>query len=66
MNRRSLYAAFGDKHTLYLKAPGRYWEFGLVTIASAALHTIAISARAGIPGTELREIACNAVSVICG
>jgi AcrR family transcriptional regulator len=158
MNRPSLYAAFGDKQTLYLKALEHYWELGLATMrealadrdsplsevlmraydaqlsiyfsgdgrprgcfavgtatteavedpeirsalaeglhaldadlearlrmarekgelkvdadpaalavfASATLHTIAIRARAGIPRTELREIARKAVSVICG
>jgi AcrR family transcriptional regulator len=158
MNRPSLYAAFGDKHTLYLKALERYWQFSLVTmresladgdqtlaealmraydgqlsiyfsddglprgcfavgtatteavedpeirsalaeglrmldadfearfrmarergelkddadpaalavLASATLHTIAIRARAGVPRTELREIARKAVGVICG
>jgi TetR/AcrR family transcriptional regulator, copper-responsive repressor len=35
MNRPSLYAAFGDKHTLYLKALERYWEFGLATMRAA-------------------------------
>jgi TetR/AcrR family transcriptional regulator, copper-responsive repressor len=38
----------------------------LAMLASAMLHTIAIRARAGIPRTELREIARKAVSVICG
>jgi AcrR family transcriptional regulator len=158
MNRPSLYAAFGDKHTLYLKALERYWQLGLDTmrealadrgrplekvlmraydaqlsiyfsgdgrprgcfavgtatteavedpairsalleglraldadfasrlqmaresgelkngadpaalamLASATLHTIAIRARAGVPRTELREIARKAVAVICG
>jgi AcrR family transcriptional regulator len=158
MNRPSLYAAFGDKHTLYLKALEQYWQLSLVSmrealadpdeslnaalmrlydgqlsiyfsgdgrprgcfaigtatteavedleirkalaegvhmldsnlearlqmaqdkgelkdgadpaalamLASAILHTIAIRARAGIPRTELREIARKAVSVICG
>jgi AcrR family transcriptional regulator len=158
MNRPSLYAAFGDKHTLYLKALERYWQFSLVTmrealadgdqtlaealmraydgqlsiyfsddglprgcfavgtatteavedpeirsalaeglrmldadfearlrmardrgelkddadpaalavLASATLHTIAIRARAGVPRTELREIARKAAGVICG
>src|SRR5262245_26684556 len=28
MNRPSLYAAFGDKHDLYLKALTQYWRFG--------------------------------------
>ncbi len=35
MNRPSLYAAFGDKHTLYLKALERYWELGLVAMREA-------------------------------
>jgi AcrR family transcriptional regulator len=33
MNRPSLYAAFGDKHALYIKALEQYWEF-----AGAAMH----------------------------
>ena len=33
MNRPSLYAAFGDKHTLYLKALEHYWQHSL-----AAMH----------------------------
>ena len=33
MNRLSLYAAFGDKHALYIKALEQYWEF-----AAAAMH----------------------------
>jgi AcrR family transcriptional regulator len=35
MNRPSLYAAFGDKHTLYLKALERYWQFSLVAMREA-------------------------------
>lgn len=35
MNRPSLYAAFGDKHTLYLKALERYWQFSLVAVREA-------------------------------
>jgi AcrR family transcriptional regulator len=35
MNRPSLYAAFGDKHTLYLKALDRYWQLSLVAIREA-------------------------------
>ena len=35
MNRPSLYAAFGDKHTLYLKALEHYWQLSLVTIRQA-------------------------------
>ncbi|MGE8153123.1 TetR/AcrR family transcriptional regulator [Pseudomonas vancouverensis] len=33
MNRPSLYAAFGDKHALYIKALERYWE-----VAAASMH----------------------------
>lgn len=33
MNRPSLYAAFGDKHALYIKALEQYWAF-----ADAAMH----------------------------
>ncbi|MNI12352.1 HTH-type transcriptional repressor ComR [compost metagenome] len=33
MNRPSLYAAFGDKHALYIKALEQYWE-----VAAAAMH----------------------------
>src|SRR5580692_11497352 len=35
MNRPSLYAAFGDKHALYLKALGHYWQLSLVEIREA-------------------------------
>ena len=35
MNRPSLYAAFGDKHTLYLKVLERYWQFSLVALREA-------------------------------
>lgn len=158
MNRPSLYAAFGDKRTLYLKALRSYWQLSLeamraaladdgqplretlmraydgqlsiyfpagglsrgcfvigtavteavddseirsslaeglgmldadfearfqlarergelkdeadpaalAVLASAVLHTLAIRARAGVPRTELREIARKAVGVICG
>jgi hypothetical protein len=38
----------------------------LAVLASATMHTIAIRARAGIPRSELREIAQQAVNVICG
>ncbi|WP_456021667.1 TetR/AcrR family transcriptional regulator [Pseudomonas protegens] len=34
MNRPSLYAAFGDKHALYIKALDQYWD-----TAHAAMHT---------------------------
>jgi len=33
MNRPSLYAAFGDKHALYIKALEQYWDF-----AAADMH----------------------------
>lgn len=33
MNRPSLYAAFGDKHALYIKALAQYWE-----VAADAMH----------------------------
>jgi TetR/AcrR family transcriptional regulator, copper-responsive repressor len=35
MNRPSLYAAFGDKHALYLKALEHYWQLGLVVMREA-------------------------------
>ena len=35
MNRPSLYAAFGDKHTLYIKALQHYWQLSLVTMRDA-------------------------------
>lgn len=35
MNRPSLYAAFGDKHTLYLKALEHYWQLGLGAMRAA-------------------------------
>jgi TetR/AcrR family transcriptional regulator, copper-responsive repressor len=38
----------------------------LAFLASATMHSIAIRARAGARRAELREIARNAVSVICG
>jgi TetR/AcrR family transcriptional regulator, copper-responsive repressor len=38
----------------------------LAVLASATLQTIGIRARAGVPRSELREIARKAVSVICG
>jgi AcrR family transcriptional regulator len=37
----------------------------LAALASATLHTIAIRSRAGVPLSELRELARKAVSVIC-
>jgi len=38
----------------------------LAVLASATMHTIAIRARAGVPRSELREVARKAVEVICG
>lgn len=35
MNKPSLYAAFGDKHALYLRALDRYWQLTLVAIREA-------------------------------
>jgi AcrR family transcriptional regulator len=32
MNKPSLYAAFGDKHALYLEALARYWELALAAM----------------------------------
>ncbi|MGO4128124.1 TetR/AcrR family transcriptional regulator [Inquilinus sp. YAF38] len=35
MNRPSLYAAFSDKHTLYLKALDRYWSLAFTAMREA-------------------------------
>ncbi|NWE49473.1 TetR/AcrR family transcriptional regulator [Pseudomonas gingeri] len=35
MNRPSLYAAFGDKHALYIKALEQYWEMAAATVDEA-------------------------------
>lgn len=35
MNRPSLYAAFGDKHALYIKALEQYWEFAAASMQQA-------------------------------
>lgn len=35
MNRPSLYAAFGDKHALYIKALEQYWEFAAASMREA-------------------------------
>ena len=35
MNRPSLYAAFGDKHTLYLRALEQYWQRALAAMREA-------------------------------
>ena len=45
MNRPSLYAAFGDKHSLYIKALEQYWE-----VASAKMQGALTD-----PGLTLRE-----------
>ncbi|KAB0480671.1 DNA-binding transcriptional regulator, AcrR family [Pseudomonas reinekei] len=45
MNRPSLYAAFGDKHSLYIKALEQYWE-----VASADMQAALTD-----PGLTLRE-----------
>ena len=45
MNRPSLYAAFGDKHSLYIKALEQYWE-----VASAEMQGALTD-----PGLTLRE-----------
>jgi TetR/AcrR family transcriptional regulator, copper-responsive repressor len=38
MNRPSLYAAFGDKQALYLKALDRYWQLGYVAMREALAY----------------------------
>ncbi|WP_433766476.1 TetR/AcrR family transcriptional regulator [Pseudomonas putida] len=35
MNRPSLYAAFGDKHALYIKALEQYWAFAFANMQAA-------------------------------
>jgi len=35
MNKPSLYAAFGDKHTLYLEALAHYWEIAFASMRKA-------------------------------
>jgi AcrR family transcriptional regulator len=37
MNRPSLYAAFGDKHALYIKALEQYWEFAAADMQAALM-----------------------------
>ncbi|MET0949000.1 MAG: TetR/AcrR family transcriptional regulator [Pseudomonas sp.] len=39
MNRPSLYAAFGDKHALYIKALEQYWEFAAAAMQAALTDT---------------------------
>ncbi len=38
MNRPSLYAAFGDKRALYLKALDRYWNLGFAAMREALAY----------------------------
>jgi TetR/AcrR family transcriptional regulator, copper-responsive repressor len=38
MNRPSLYAAFGDKQALYLRALDRYWQLGYVAMREALAY----------------------------
>jgi AcrR family transcriptional regulator len=38
MNRPSLYAAFGDKRALYLKALDHYWELGYAAMREALVY----------------------------
>jgi AcrR family transcriptional regulator len=39
MNRPSLYAAFGDKHSLYIKALEQYWEVASAQMQAALTDT---------------------------
>jgi AcrR family transcriptional regulator len=39
MNRPSLYAAFGDKHSLYIKALEQYWEVASAEMQAALTDT---------------------------
>jgi AcrR family transcriptional regulator len=39
MNRPSLYAAFGDKHSLYIKALEQYWEVAAAEMQAALTDT---------------------------
>ncbi|MGH8387879.1 MAG: TetR/AcrR family transcriptional regulator [Pseudomonas sp.] len=39
MNRPSLYAAFGDKHALYIKALEQYWEFAATAMQAALTNS---------------------------
>ena len=50
MNPPSLYAAFGNKHALYLEALARYWEISLAATreALAGDRPLAESADAGL------------------
>lgn len=42
MNRPSLFAAFGDKRTLYLKALGAYWQLALADMREALAGDLAL------------------------
>lgn len=44
MNRPSLYAGFGDKRTLYLKALNRYWDRGLQAMDEALRREMPLAA----------------------
>jgi AcrR family transcriptional regulator len=43
MNRPSLYAGFGDKRALYLKALDRYWRLGFEAMREAMSPDVALS-----------------------
>src|ERR1700719_1632668 len=43
MNRPSLYAAFGDKQALYLKALRHYWSMGYVAMREALVDVIPLN-----------------------
>ncbi|MDE1194835.1 MAG: TetR/AcrR family transcriptional regulator [Pseudomonas sp.] len=49
MNRPSLYAAFGDKHAIYLKALEQYWDF-----AAADMHQALTSTELTLPEALMR------------
>jgi TetR/AcrR family transcriptional regulator, copper-responsive repressor len=38
----------------------------LAQLATAALHTVAVRARVGVPRKQLRAVAAAAIDVICG
>lgn len=49
MNRPSLYAAFGDKHALYIKALEQYWDF-----AAADMHAALTNPELTLPEALMR------------
>lgn len=49
MNRPSLYAAFGDKHALYIKALEQYWDF-----AVADMHLALMDENMSLPDALMR------------